>query len=341
MNINKITLPEPPNVLKSIKNGFDAITKHLILLLFPIGLDLVLWFGPHLQIKSLIEGLIVDMGEMSELMPADFGKVMEAGQDIWIVAAERFNLLIGLRSLPVGVFSLFTGILPVENPIGSPIFWDVRSLGYAVLIIFGMFLAGLILGGLYFSAVRQAALFDELKWRALMQDWPRVSLQSGILSLIWIVFFLAILVLGSCAATGITLFSVSLGQMVIILFGVVSFWLIFPLIFSPHGIYSKGQKAWKSLISSIRLTNLTFLKTSLFILSALLLNQGLNMLWQVPPENSWLMLISIIGHAFVTTGMLSASFVYYQDMNRWMEEIKDLGLTQKIVEERSTIEKKE
>jgi len=339
MNINKITLPEPPNVIKSIRNGFDAITKHLIILLFPVGLDLVLWFGPHLQIKSLIEGLIVEMNNVSELMPADFGEVMEAGQEIWIVGAERINLLIGLRSLPVGIFSLFTGILPVENPLGTPMFWDVTSLSAAVLIVLFVFLIGLMLGGLYFSAVRQAALYDELKWSGIFQDWPRVSLQSGILSLIWIIFFLAILVVGSCAATGITIFSVSLGQMVIILFGVISFWLIFPLIFSPHGIYSKGQKAWKSLLSSIRLTNLTFLKTSLFILLVLLLNQGLNMLWQVPPENSWLMLISVIGHAFVTTGMLSASFVYYQDMNRWSEEIQSLSLPQPIVEERPTIEK--
>jgi len=339
MNINKITLPEPPNVIKSIRNGFDAITKHLILLLFPVGLDLVLWFGPHLQIKSLIKGLIVEMNNVSELMPADFGEVMEAGQEIWMVGAERINLLIGLRSLPVGIFSLFTGILPVENPLGTPMFWDITNLNAAVLIVLLVFTVGLMLGGLYFSAVRQAALFDELKWRGIFQDWPRVSLQSGILSLIWIIFFMGILVVGSCAATGITIFSVSLGQMVIILFGVISFWLIFPLIFSPHGIYSKGQKAWKSLLSSIRLTNLTFLKTSLFILMALLLNQGLNMLWQVPPENSWLMLISVIGHAFVTTGMLSASFVYYQDMNRWSEEIQSLSLPQPIVEERPTIEK--
>ncbi len=281
----------------------------------------------------------MDMNDMSELMPADFGEVMEAGQEIWIVAAERINLLIGLRSLPVGIFSLFTSILPVENPLGTPFFWDVQNLSGAALIVLSVFLLGLMLGGLYFSAVRQAAVFDELKWRSIFQDWPRVSLQSGLLSLIWMVFFMAILVVGSCAATGTTLFSVSLGQMVIILFGVISFWLIFPLFFSPHGIYSKGQKAWKSLMTSIRMTNLTFLKTSMFILLAMLLNQGLNMLWQVPPENSWLMLISIIGHAFVTTGMLSASFVYYQDINRWSEEIQSLGLLQPIVEERSTLEK--
>ena len=338
MNINKITLPEPPNVLKSIRNGFDAITKHLILLLFPVGLDLVLWFGPHLQIKSLIEGLITSMNDVPELMPADFGEVMEAGQEIWTAAAQRINLLIGLRSLPVGIFSLFTGILPVENPLGSPIFWDISSLGTAGLIVLIAFSLGIFLGGLFFSAVRQAALYDDLNWRTIFQDWPRVSLQSGILSLIWIIFFMAILVVGSCAATGITLFSVSLGQMVIILFGIISFWLIFPLIFSPHGIYSKGQKAWKSLLSSIRLTNLTFLKTSLFIMLAILVNQGLNMVWQISPETSWLMIISIIGHAFVTTGMLSASFVYYQDMNRWVEEMKAISIPNSDIEERPAIE---
>ena len=150
---------------------------------------------------------------------------------------------------------------------------------------------------------------------------------------------MAILIIGGCATTGITFISDSLGEIILILFGVISFWLIFPLIFSPHGIYSRGQKAWKSLLSSIRLTNLTFMKTSLFILVALLVNQGLNMVWQVPPENSWLMLISIIGHAFVTTGMLSASFIYYQDMNRWMEELQALGLPKQIVEERPTLEK--
>jgi hypothetical protein len=209
-----------------------------------------------------------------------------------------------------------------------------------MLITVLIFLLGLALGGLFFSAVRQAALFDELKWSSLLRDWPRVSLQSFLLSLMWLVFFAAILILGSCAATGITFISVSLGQVVIILFGVVSFWLVFPLFFSPHGIFSEGQKAWKSLISSIRLTNLTFLKTSLFIMLVVLINQGLNVIWQFSPENSWLMVISILGHAFVTTGMLSASFVYYQDMNRWVSELQALGITKPANKERLTIEEK-
>ena len=339
MKINKIALPESPNVLKSIRNGFDAITKHLFLLLFPIGLDLVLWFAPHLRIKTQIEGVIAEMNELSALLSPDFGEMVEAGQEIWLIAAERINLFITLRSYPVGIFSLFTSIMPVENPIGNTIFWDINQLSIAAIISLGLFLIGLAFGGLYFSSVRQAALFDEVKWRTILREWPRISIQSFLLSLMLFILFLGILVLGSCTATGITFFSVTLGQLVIILFGIVSFWLIFPLFFSPHGIFSQGQKAWKSMLQSIRLTNTTFFKTGLFIMLAILVNQGLNMVWQVPPENSWLMMISIIGHAFVTTGTLAASFVYYQEMIRWFEELQLMGKLQPIEEERPTIEK--
>ena len=339
MNINKIALPESPNVLKSIKNGFDAITKHLILLIFPIGLDLVLWFAPHLQIKSQIKRIVTEMGEVSALLSPDFGEMVEAGQEIWMIAAERINLFIALRSFPVGIFSLLSSILPVENPVGNPIFWDVPQLSIAVIISLILFITGLAFGGLYFSSVRQAALFDDVNWRTILQEWPRISIQAFLLSLIWIILFFGILVLGSCVATGITLFSVSLGQLVIILFGIVSFWLIFPLFFSPHGIFSQGQRAWKSMMQSIKLTNMTFFKTGLFIMLAILVNQGLNLVWQVAPENSWLMVISIIGHAFVTTSMLAASFVYYQDMIRWFEELNLISKPQLIEEERPTIEK--
>jgi len=339
MNIKTIVLPESPNVFKSIKNGFDSITKHLILLVFPIGFDLILWFAPHLRIKTQIEQLILEMTEVSALLPADFNDVVETSQEIWGFAAERINLFIAMRSLPVGIFSLFTSIMPVEHPFGKPAFWEIPQFSSAIIIILGLFLSGLALGGLYFSGVKQAALFDEVRWRTIFHEWPRTSVQSLQLSLIWFVFFLGILVVGSCVATGITLFSASLGQIVILLFGIISFWLIFPLFFSPHGIFSQGEKAWKSLLTSIRLTNMTFSKTGLFIFLAILINQGLNMVWQIPPENSWLMVISVIGHAFVTTGMLAASFVYYQDVVRWFDEVQELSKPQPVEEERPTIEK--
>jgi len=47
----------------------------------------------------------------------------------------------------------------------------------------------------------------------------------------------------------------------------------------------------------------------------------LNYLWKVPPSDSWMTLVGIAGHAFITTAILAASFVYYRDMNVWLQTV--------------------
>lgn len=321
---NTSRLPDPPNVIKAIRSGFDAITNHIGLVGFPVCLDVLLWFAPHLRIKGQIERLLSEMNSISSLLSADFQEMIQVSQGIWTEAAGRINLLAALRSYPVGVFSLMTSILPIEHPLGRPLFVEIQRPQTALLIAAGFFVIGVGLGGLYFGAVRQAALYDLIQWRTLIPQCPRFTAQSLLLSGIFFVFFLGLLILGSCAATGVALISITMGQAVVLLFGVMAFWLIFPLFFSPHGIFIKNLTAGRSLLNSLQLTSLTFFRTGFFIMIALLVTQGLTLLWQVSPEDSWLMVISILGHGFVSTGMLAASFVYYQDMNRWVNELRTI-----------------
>jgi hypothetical protein len=93
------------------------------------------------------------------------------------------------------------------------------------------------------------------------------------------------------------------------------------LLFSPHGIFVGNLQAWKAIFRSIRVTNATLPTTGLFFLAVILLSQGLDLLWSVPPENSWLMLVGLLGHAFVATSLLSASFIYYRDVAHWLESL--------------------
>jgi hypothetical protein len=59
----------------------------------------------------------------------------------------------------------------------------------------------------------------------------------------------------------------------------------------------------------------------LFVICWFLLSTGLNYLWSVPTADSWMTLVGIGGHAFITTALLSASFVYYRDMNAWLQTV--------------------
>jgi hypothetical protein len=61
--------------------------------------------------------------------------------------------------------------------------------------------------------------------------------------------------------------------------------------------------------------------SSMFVLTVFLLTFGLNFLWSIPPEDSWMTLLGIFGHAFVTTALLAGSFIYYRDMNIWLQTV--------------------
>jgi hypothetical protein len=96
-------------------------------------------------------------------------------------------------------------------------------------------------------------------------------------------------------------------------------WVIVPLFFWPHGVFIKRQNVIGAILSSVQLMRFTLPTSSLFVLTVFLLTFGLNFLWTIPPENSWLTLLGIFGQSFVTTALLAASFVYYRDMTAWLQ----------------------
>jgi hypothetical protein len=44
--------------------------------------------------------------------------------------------------------------------------------------------------------------------------------------------------------------------------------------------------------------------------------------WNLPAPDSWVTLAGIGGHAFVSTGLVTATFVFYKDRYRWWVEMR-------------------
>jgi hypothetical protein len=63
--------------------------------------------------------------------------------------------------------------------------------------------------------------------------------------------------------------------------------------------------------------------SGMFVLSVFILSRGLDQLWRAPKSESWLALVGFAGHAFVTTALVTASFVYYRDMGDWLQTVYD------------------
>lgn len=74
------------------------------------------------------------------------------------------------------------------------------------------------------------------------------------------------------------------------------------------------------MMLSTRMVKVFLPGTGTFVLTCAVISEGLNLLWSTPAAESWLTLVGIIAHAFIVTGLLAATFYYYRDGIRWMQE---------------------
>lgn len=315
MQFQKIKLPPPPGLVASLAAGFDAVANHITLILLPFMLDLLLWLGPHLRIKALLLPIMDGMAKSQLPMPASIPDVTSM-QQMWDAILTRFNLIALLRTFPLGVPSLLSASMPTTTPLGTPATWELSSFSGLLGTWFVLILIGWLLGSLYFFLVSNVTLLPDPK-PALKRTIP----QGILLSFTWFgLAFLAgipILLLFSV----LLLFSSTLVQIGIFMFMLFAIWIILPVFFSPHGIFAYRQNAFASILQGLRMTRYTLPNSGLFLLSIFLISEGFGYLWTIAPGDSWLTLVGIAGHAFISTGLLAASFIYYKNINTWLQSV--------------------
>jgi hypothetical protein len=308
----------------SLRAGFDVVSRHVGLILLPAVLDIFLWLGPRLSVDRLIGPSLMDMFNRSRQLITSSTELKQFMQNQvkFSEALENFNLLSLFSRLPlfpIGVSSLFAEQAPAETPFGSQQVVEIQSALVMVGLMFLLVLAGWILGGTYFRWVSGITLSETKRETEVGFLWAIA--QTLILSVVWVVGLMMLFVPLLLVFIVLMMISPLLVSGAVLIVAVLSFWLVVPLFFTPHGIFVRKQNAFYSIFTSVRMARFTLPTSGMFVLCVFLLTMGLNYLWSVPPGNSWMTLVGIGGHAFITTALLSASFVYYRDMNVWLQTV--------------------
>ena len=89
--------------------------------------------------------------------------------------------------------------------------------------------------------------------------------------------------------------------------------VLLPLIFSGHGIFFENMQAIQSIKTSARMVRRLMTPVGLFLMVIIMIGYGLNSLWATPHTNSWMLLVGIFGHGFISSGLLAASFAWEAD----------------------------
>lgn len=197
--------------------------------------------------------------------------------------------------------------------------WQMETLGaYFGALIFITFM-GWVLGGLYMYWVSRVTLQQKAQPQQQTPNPIWVTSQSVVLMLVWMVLFFIVLVPGMLILSAFMLVNQFVAQIVFIVFGIAAFWAVVPVFFSAHGIVIYRQNAIASIAQAFKLARFTMPTTSLFVLFMFIISQGLAYLWRTPPTSSWMLLVGIIGHAFISTALLAGSLIYYRDTNAWLQ----------------------
>lgn len=321
---------KPIGVIDSITGGFELVSGRLWLIGLPIALDLGIWFGPRVSIQPIIDKLIGLLREQ----PMPDPSLQQAQLATLTQLGETYNVLTMLSTAPLGLPSLMAAKLsmatPVDmaTPVGHMPVIALSNPGTYLLVALGCTLVGLLLGTAWFaliarqvgsrSALAGQHASDGLRatgWRFIV-NVLQVTLFAVVLFIALFLFsipyFLVITVLAS-----ITLV---LGSLAGLAGAVIALWLGFYLAFVPHGIVARQRNVVNAVWDSVRLVQWNLTPTVILFTLVIAIYIGLNYVWTLPNEDSWMMLVGILGHSFIVTSLVSATFIFYQDRYRWWQE---------------------
>ena len=309
----------PMGVIGCLTAGFEVLSRNVGLLGLPVSFDILLWLGPRLSVEPVARSVI---SFLRSYAPQDPEAASQIALSVQLLEqfAERFNLvsLLGLFPLLSSPSLLAGAGRGGVSPLGDAHVIRVGStlglIGWAMLLV----PIGIMVGFLYLNSVarRVHALGTGLG------DGVLESTRGGVLGR----FGRTVLFAGALLVGGTTF-----GVFWMILVGLTSsfaqplallVWLVglglgsylaLHLMFVMQGVLLGERGLLRSLWESVLMIRMQFLPVIGLLLAVMLIRQGLDLVWSLPSEDSWSLLVGILGHACVATGLTAGTFVFYRE----------------------------
>ena len=325
MNTSSENKIEKPKIIDALLSGFNTVASKPYLILLPVLVDLILWFGPIWRVDSFFQPFLQGLTDIPGMNTPEYASLLQEFQIEYKEAFQNFNLATTLRTLPIGVPSLMITKSPILNPIGQPLTINLRTglQVFGLWLIFG--LIGFFLGSIYYQNISHQVIDDnkDKKFSNLIRSYLQI-----ILIPIFLIIILAIISIPLVfIITLLSVISPGISNFALLAAGVLTIWIVMPLIFTPHGIFLFKQNLIAAMMTSISVVRVSMGRTLWFLVLSFILAEGLDYLWRTPPVDNWLLIVGILGHAFIMTAIISASFHYFIDATKFTQTLMNNQLS--------------
>ena len=300
-------LPPPPSVIRTLVRGFNTVANHIYLILLPVLLDVFLWLGPHIKATPVFDQLGEAIKQSGQQIPQEI-------TTLFTDFSMNFNLFSVIRTVPVGVFSLFSASLSSENPLGQNLVINTLSVEDVFVKLLAANLIGMILGAIYFHFVSTLTLQPKKHF-----SMPKQVANVILLNLAWMVVFIFMYLPVLLAAVLLTLIPDPIRSIFGLLLMIPVSWFAMFYYYSFFPIFVFDMSFWNSVKLTWKAIRFGLPTLGWFSIITLMLSQGMDYLWRSAPSTSWMSAVGILGHAFIATGLLSASFIFFLENMFWIE----------------------
>ncbi len=235
---------------RSLIKGFNTVANHAYLIIFPLLLDLFIWFGPILTTTHSLNSFmkLFQQGMQEQLQQPEVIAQFKSIQPALDEFIASFNLFGFLNTMPIGIPSLMAFQNITATPLGLVQKLSTASIlqefGFFILILIG----GSLLGGIYLSEIGRSCNHEVEKQTFSIRNLSKNTLWLVFLNFaIWVLIMLVVFPSMTIVAL-LTMINATIGNIASFVVLLALFWMIIPLIFTPHAIVIQQTKSPEGVI---------------------------------------------------------------------------------------------
>lgn len=343
-----VTKPQNATLIDSISEGYTAINRRPWLLLLPLLLNVLLWFGPQLSFGPLFTNIhgvltslqpgLVDQSEMQVL----YDQLLANGSVDLRSQATFLNYVPTLHQYSIGVADSPGNASGVPSIIEPPRLIDARrtdtievaTVGGAMLVFVTLNALALALSALFLAQVG-AAIRNPTGGMWLPRGGLGAALRVGlaILGAVGII-------LGVMLALGLPLLffaylliflNPTIGLLALELLFVVGFWINIYIGFYREAIVIHDQGPLRAIYTSFNVVRRNFWGTLGFLALSLIISLGSGVIWFRLVGSTAGLIVAMIGSAYIGSGLLAARMAFFRErLRRWQSApVQPTGLRAK------------
>lgn len=309
------TMTPVPRVYQAIGKGCGLAANNAYLLMIPFVIDLLLLFGPKLRVNGLFQPLFdAAIGQMRMNISNAGSAQLDTLSELMSEFLASVNLFGFIQTFPVGISVMFSSA-GETTPLGKASAIQISKTWQIIPAVILMSILGVLIGTVYFSLTAAKSAEDDRK-----HSFSGLGKQILNIILLYLVLAAAVVILAvpfSCIYSLAFMTAPIVYQIVMILMIMLGCWMLIPVYFTTHGIFMCHYDFPEAFKQSFRMMPWAGTFAIRYLLYTVIITFGMDMIWSIPSQGSWLILFSIFGHAFISTALLAGSFYLFKDLSQW------------------------